>query len=57
MASLGVDWVKISMIWGIVAPGSQSTQRPTFDASDPGAYSPAAWARYDLLVQTASRSA
>jgi hypothetical protein len=53
LASLGADWVKISMIWGIVAPNAHAKHRPAFDASDPGAYPPGAWNRYDTLVRVA----
>ena len=53
LASLGVDWVKVSMIWGIVAPDAGSAHRPAFNATDPAAYSPAVWDRYDLIVRTA----
>jgi len=54
MASLGVDQVKVSMVWSLVAPDSSSTQKPQFDATDPAAYPPGSWARYDIVVRLAN---
>jgi hypothetical protein len=54
MAALGVDRIKVSMVWSLVAPDAQSTQRPHFDATDPAAYPDGAWNRYDMVVRLAS---
>ena len=54
MASLGVEQVKISMVWGLVAPDPNSTTKPTFDATNPAAYPPGAWDRYDTVVRIAT---
>jgi hypothetical protein len=51
LKALGVDVVKVSLVWPIIAPDSTSAQRPTFDATDPAAYPAAGWARYDLLAE------
>lgn len=51
--SLGVDTVKVSVVWWLIAPDANSAKVPKFDATNPAAYSPAAWARYDLLDRTA----
>lgn len=53
--SLGVDVVKASMVWQLVAPNPYSKHRPAFDATDPAAYPPGAWSRYDALVEIAQR--
>jgi hypothetical protein len=53
VASLGVNTIKVSMVWSLVAPDPDSTQKPDFDASDPSAYGADAWTRYDTLVQEA----
>jgi hypothetical protein len=53
LASLGVDRVKVSVVWVIVAPHARSKRRPKFDASNPDAYPKHAWDRYDLIVRTA----
>jgi hypothetical protein len=55
LSSLGVDVVKVSVVWQLVAPDANSTQRPNFDATDPAAYPPGAWSRWDTLVETAQR--
>src|SRR5436305_8942739 len=55
MRSLGVDIVKASLVWQLIAPNADSTHRPKFDASDPAAYPRGAWDRYDTLVETAQR--
>jgi hypothetical protein len=49
LSSLGVDTVKVSLVWTLVAPDSSSTHRPKFDATNPSAYPPGAWARDDLI--------
>jgi hypothetical protein len=54
LASLGVDRVRVSVIWAAVAPRPDSLRRPDFDAADPAAYPPGAWDRYDTLVRLAS---
>lgn len=54
MASLGVEQVKVSMVWGLVAPDPNSTKKPNFDATNPAAYPPGAWDRYDTVVRIAT---
>jgi hypothetical protein len=53
MKSLGVSVVKVSMIWSLVAPDPNAHQKPNFDATNPGAYPPGAWNRYDTIVEEA----
>jgi hypothetical protein len=53
LKSLGVGVVKVSLIWQLVAPKPTASQKPNFDASNPSAYAPGAWARYDTLVENA----
>jgi hypothetical protein len=52
-ASLGVNVVKVSVVWSLVAPDPSSTTEPHFNASDPSAYPAGAWARYDRVVEDA----
>jgi hypothetical protein len=54
MASLGIDQVKVSMVWGLVSPDPFSTTRPNFDATNPADYPPGAWDRYDTVVRLAN---
>jgi hypothetical protein len=53
LVSLGVQRVRVSLIWGLVAPRPKSMRRPRFDATDPAAYPAGAWERYDTLVVAA----
>lgn len=53
-AALGIEQVKVSMVWSLVAPDADSTHRPDFNAADPAAYPPGAWDRYDTLVRLAT---
>jgi hypothetical protein len=56
LKALGVNVVKVTMVWWLVGPDANGKQRPSnFDASDPAAYGPAAWTRYDTLVRTAQK--
>jgi hypothetical protein len=51
--SLGVDVVKVPLIWALVAPDEASATSPHFDAADPAGYPWGAWNRYDDLVEFA----
>jgi hypothetical protein len=54
LRGLGVDRVRLTILWAAIAPGSASRVRPRhFDAADPGAYPPAAWGPYDRIVSLA----
>jgi hypothetical protein len=53
LASLGVQRVRISVIWALVAPNPLSSTRPSFDAANPADYPAGAWDRYDVLVTDA----
>jgi hypothetical protein len=55
IAALGVDRIKVSVVWYLVAPSPTSTQRPNFNAADPNAYPQGAWDRYDLIVRLAQQ--
>jgi hypothetical protein len=54
LAGLGVDRVRVSVIWAALAPHPESRNRPEFHASDPAAYPSGAWDRYDTLVRLAA---
>ena len=51
--ALGVDEVKVALIWWLVAPAHDALHAPRFNASDPAAYSWGSWTRYDDLVEEA----
>ncbi|HYF27612.1 MAG TPA: hypothetical protein VD931_17860 [Baekduia sp.] len=55
LKQLGVDRIRVTVFWNIVAPAPESETRPAgFDAADPAAYPPTAWDRYDRLVRAAN---
>src|SRR5215208_4308453 len=53
MQALGVDTVRALVLWNRIAPDALSSTKPSFDASDPGAYPAGNWARIDALVEGA----
>jgi hypothetical protein len=48
--ALGVDRVKVTVVWSLIAPDSSSRHKPNFDATNPAAYPYGAWRRWDQLV-------
>ncbi len=52
--ALGVNRIRVSVFWGIVAPSPKSKARPRFDAADPSAYPAGAWDRYDRIATFAA---
>ena len=56
LQSLGVDRIRVSVFWNVVAPAAQSRKRPDgFDAKDHSAYPAGAWDRYDHLLRAAAQ--
>jgi hypothetical protein len=53
LAALGVERIRVSVIWALVAPDPGSTTPPSFDATNPADYPAGAWNRYDVLVTDA----
>ncbi|WP_372789582.1 hypothetical protein, partial [Paraconexibacter sp.] len=53
LATLGVDRVRVTVLWKVVAPDSTSRNRPAFDATDPDSYPPGSWDRYDTVLRLA----
>ena len=51
---LGVDWVRVTAGWSVIAPAARSVERPDFDATDPAAYPRGAWRSLDRLHEMAS---
>lgn len=53
---LGVDRIRVSLFWYLVAPRADSRRRPSFaprGAAWPGSYPRGAWRRYDNIVRIA----
>jgi hypothetical protein len=50
LKSLGVDRVRLTAGWAVIAPAPTSSKRPRFDAGDPADYPDGAWSRLDKAV-------
>ena len=48
---LGIDRIRVTAGWSVIAPDADSAQRPGFDAGDPGAYPPDHWRNLDRAVR------
>lgn len=53
LQSFGVDRIRVSVFWALVAPANDQPTKPVFDATDPAQYPAAHWERYDRLIQAA----
>ena len=54
LRAAGVDWVRVTAGWSVIAPASRGKLPPAgFDATDPGAYPRGAWDRLDRLARMA----
>src|SRR5687767_9544860 len=48
MKGLGVEAVRVTMLWKAIAPKNTAKKKPAgFDGSNPGAYDPVHWDNYD----------
>ena len=57
LRGLGVDRVRITVLWLAIAPKPTSrTRPPNFDAANPAAYPAGSWAAYDRIDQMAAAS-
>jgi hypothetical protein len=55
MKSLGVEAVRVTLQWEVIAPGRYSHSKPRgFNGAKPGDYSQRAWDRYDEIVHLAA---
>jgi len=53
LAGIGVNRVRVSVVWSLIAPDPNANKTPRFRATNPDAYPPGSWARYDLLDRLA----
>jgi hypothetical protein len=53
LKALGVDTIRVNAIWARIAPDRDSDNKPSFDATDPGAYPSSNWSAFDALIQGA----
>jgi hypothetical protein len=52
LQSLGVKALRVELFWANVAPGSNNTSKPNFEATNPADYN---WGNYDALLGEAKR--
>jgi hypothetical protein len=55
LRSMGIDELKVSVVWSLIAPDAKSQTKPSFNPSDPSAYPAHAWDRWDLIDRLAAR--
>ncbi len=55
LRDLGVDWVRVTAGWSVIAPAPGATRRPAFDAADPAAYPAGAWDSLDRVYELTRR--
>jgi hypothetical protein len=53
LKQMGVDRVRVSVVWSLLAPHPNSGRRPKFNANNPAAYPGGSWFRYDFLDRVA----
>jgi hypothetical protein len=46
---LGVDRIRLTAGWSVLAPEADDDQKPSFDATDPSAYTKNGWKHYDPI--------
>jgi len=51
LRDLGVDWVRVTAGWSVIAPAPDASRRPDFDAADPAAYPAGAWSGLDRVMR------
>jgi hypothetical protein len=52
--ALGVDRLRLTILWAAVAPSPLASRKPNFDATNPAAYPSGSWGRYDQIVKLAA---
>lgn len=56
LEGLGVDRLRVSVFWAVVAPAADRQEKPAgFDGADPAAYPSGSWDRYDTIVRLAQQ--
>lgn len=57
LRTLGVDWVRVTAGWSVIAPDPRALRSPAFDATDPTKYPPYVWEKLDRVYEMARRRA
>lgn len=55
LKDMGVDRVRVSVVWSLIAPNPSAAKAPSFDATNPAAYPAGVWYRWDFIDLAARR--
>jgi beta-glucosidase/6-phospho-beta-glucosidase/beta-galactosidase len=55
LKNMGVNRVRVSVVWSLLAPNASASKKPKFNATDPNAYPNGVWFRYDFLDRVATQ--
>lgn len=55
LKNIGVDRVRVSVVWQLLAPNASASKKPRFNATNPNAYPRGVWFRYDFLDRVATQ--
>jgi hypothetical protein len=53
LKGFGVDRIRLSVFWKVLAPANEELQKPNFDATDPAGYQAKVWEKYDTVIREA----
>ena len=53
LQAFGVDRIRVSVFWRVIAPANDRVRKPSFDATDPAQYPAEHWVKHDRLIQAA----
>ena len=53
LKSFGVDRIRVSVFWRLLAPANDQLEKPNVDTADPAAYQAKVWEKYDALITAA----
>ena len=53
LQGFGVDRIRVSVFWRVLAPANDQVDKPNVDTTDPGAYQTLVWDQYDRLIREA----
>lgn len=55
LKEMGVDRVRVSVVWSLIAPDPNAGHKPKFNATNPSAYPNGVWFRWDFLDRVANQ--
>jgi hypothetical protein len=55
LKNMGINRIRVSVVWQLVAPKPRSSHKPKFNATNPNAYPKGVWFRWDFLDRVATQ--